>query len=360
MGAKPLTEAQCVEAWEAMRAHPTVNDAAASVGLNRSTLLHRYRGALAIWRKPDVRGSAAPAPLPPPAFSPPALPEDEAEPMEEWLDRQEREFSRRRAATDAREWMQFDIHEEAPFALVFVGDPHGDDDGCDIGLLRRHVKVIASTPGMHAVGMGDWANSWVGRLQRLYADQATSAAQGWRFAEWLLGQPIWLLILLGNHDLWHGSGSPLRWMARGHAILADWQAKFQVKCGDKVWRIWAAHDFPGSSVWNRLHAPGKRASLSGHEADLYIAAHRHCFGLAEQQDEHTGRVSWLGRAKGYKALDSYAAGLGYGQAQNRGQSIVAVCDPATGRMTCFSDVEEGARYLIWLRRPRVTVKATAA
>jgi hypothetical protein len=354
-----MTEAMCREAWEAVKQAGSVLGAVRATGMPENMLEGRYSAALIRFNMPEVR-PAHPNYQPPPArFTAPELAEEKPD-LEELLDRREREFARKRAANDAREWMEFGITEVAPFGLVFVGDPHIDDDGCDIALLRRHLALIEATPGMHGVGMGDWVNSWVGRLERLYGDQGTTKAQAWHMAEWLLGKPIWMLMLLGNHDLWHGAGSPLRWMARGHAVMSDWQAKFQVRCGDRVWRIWAAHDFPGNSMWNRLHAPGRRATLTGHDADLFIAAHRHCFGLAEQQDEHTGRVSWLARCKGYKVLDSYAAGLGYGQAQDRGHSIVAVCDPATGRMRCFSDVAEGAEFLTYLRKPRVRVQAGRA
>lgn len=296
----------------------------------------------------------------PAPFVPPVLPSG-SEPFEELLDRREAQASRKREAAKAREWMRFEIPEVAPFALVFVGDPHADDDGCDLGALRRDLSLIEGTPGMHAVGMGDWCNSWVGSLSRLYADQGTTAADAWRFAEWMLSKPIWLVLLLGNHDLWHGAGSPLRWMAReGRAPIADWQAKFRVACGNKEWRIHAAHDFPGNSQWNRLHAPLKRAKMTGHDADLYVCGHKHNFGLAQEQDEHSGRVSWLARARGYKTLDSYANVLGHGQAQTMGHSIVAVCDPDTGSMTCFADVPLAATYLTWLRRPKVRVQARTA
>jgi len=110
-------------------------------------------------------------------------------------------------------------------------------------------------------------------------------------------------------------------------------------------------------MWNRLHSPLKRAKMTGHEADLLIAGHRHTFGLAQEQDEHSGRTSWLARARGYKVLDSYANVLGYGQAQNTGESITAICEPETGRMTCFADIQMAAGYLTWLRRPRVRVRA---
>lgn len=57
------------------------------------------------------------------------------------------------------------------------------------------------------------------------------------------------------------------------------------------------------------------------------------------------------------SYDTYALNLGYGQAQDRGQSIAAVCDPVTGSMQCFADLDQAAAYLNFLRRPRVRVKA---
>ncbi len=301
------------------------------------------------------------APLPAAAqFIAPEL-VDGSEPFEALLDRRIAAAERKRAAAASREWMRFEVPEVAPFGLVFVGDPHADDDGCDLARLRGHLALIEATPGMSAIGMGDWTNNWIGRLSRLYAHQGTTDADAWRFAEWMLSKPIWMLLLMGNHDMWSGAGSPLRWMAKeGRAPLIDWSCKFRVACGDAEWKIHAAHDFPGNSMWNRLHAPMRRAKLTGHDADLYIAAHRHTFGLAQEQDEHSGRVAWLARVRGYKALDSYATLLGHGQRQDTGESIAAICDPATGRMTCFADVSEAAAYLTWLRRPRVRVQAGRA
>jgi hypothetical protein len=280
------------------------------------------------------------------------------EPFDDLIERRIAASKRKLEAAAAREWMRFEVKEAAPFCLVFVGDPHADDDGCDLERLRDDLALIEATPGMHGIGMGDWTNNWSGRLSRLYAEQGTSAGEAWRFAEWMLSKPIWMLLLMGNHDMWSGSGSPLRWIAKeGRAPLVDWSCRFRVACGGSEWRINAAHDFPGSSMWNRLHAPLRRAKMGGHDADLYIAAHRHCFALAQEQDEHSGRVAWLARCKGYKASDSHATVLGSGQAQDLGQSIAAVCDPATGRMQCFADMREAAAYLTWLRRPRVRVRA---
>ncbi len=165
-------------------------------------------------------------------FTPPDLPPAH-EPVEDMIERRIAGFQRKTAAAKAREWMQFRVDEVAPFCLVFVGDPHADDDGADIGLLKRHLDLIEATPGMWGVGMGDWTNNWIGRLGRLYAEQGTTASDAWRFAEWMLAKPIWMLLLRGNHDMWSGAGDPLRWIAReGRAPLADWQAQFRVACGD--------------------------------------------------------------------------------------------------------------------------------
>jgi hypothetical protein len=116
-----------------------------------------------------------------------------------------------------------------------------------------------------------------------------------------------------------------------------------------VWRINAAHDFPGSSIWNRLHAPLRKAKMSGFEADLYIAGHRHNWGIAHEQDDHTGRVAWIARAKGYKAHSVYETQRGYGHEQSAGQSIAAVFSPHDRKLRCFADLEEAAQYLAWMR-----------
>lgn len=347
----------------------SIQAAAVALGLPRSTIAEIYLRAVRELGLDEVRtsrkalaalkgeGHEAAEPEAP-AFTAPSIPPAH-EPVTDMIERRKAAFLRKRAAADAKRWMRFEIHDAEPFGLMFVGDPHADDDGCDLPTLERHLALMGNTPGLFGVGMGDWTNNWCGRLQRLYAEQGTTASDAYRFAEWMLKRPGWLLLLRGNHDMWSGAGDPLRWMVGG-APMVDWSAQFEVACGEAAWRVEAAHDFPGSSMWNKNHALLKRAKLVGQESDIYVAAHRHTFALHEEQDEYTGRVSWLGRVRGYKALDSYAHVSGFGQQQDRGQSIVAVCTPADRRMRCFSDAEEGADYLRFLRRPRVRVPARGA
>ena len=359
MPAPPIPDRIARQAYDATQRAGTVMGGAKLRGVPEATHRKQYLVAIERLGLPDVRAHMLEQNLAEKAvaFTAPEIPPSH-EPVDAMIARRKAAFQRKREAADAKRWMRFEIHEDAPFGLLFVGDPHADDDGCDLPTLERHLALM-QRPGLFGVGMGDWTNNWVGRLQRLYAEQGTTASDAWRFAEWMLRRPGWLLLLRGNHDLWNGAGDPLRWIASGTAMV-DWSAQFVVGCGEYEVKIEAAHDFPGSSMWNKNHALLKRAKLVGQEADIYVAGHRHTFALHEEQDEYTGRVSWLARVRGYKALDSYAHVSGFGQQQDRGQSVLAVCEPAARRIRCFSDAEEGADYLRFLRKPRVRVAAGRA
>jgi hypothetical protein len=271
--------------------------------------------------------------------------------VEDILAHREREFDRKATAAAAAKWMRYTVKQPGPFGLAFVGDPHVDDDGCDVRALRRDLKLIEETPGLYGVGMGDWINNWQRKLGHLYGQQGTSASEAWLMCEWILSRPIWLLLLKGNHDLWSGSGSPLKWMFTHGAPVVDWSAQFVVASGKTEWRIEAAHNFPGASMYNKAHGPKKRALFTAGRSHLYIAADHHNWSLQDDEDEHSGRQYWTCRVRGYKVLDSYADVLGFGQHQH-GHSMVAVCDPEDGTMQCFSSLAHGARYLTLLRESR--------
>jgi hypothetical protein len=332
-----LTDAQMREALDAFRTYGTKAEAARQIGMTRETYKHRLSAAQA-WEKAQRA----------PDYTAPTI-ESADEDLESVIGRLEAEQERRQKARASAEWAEFKVRGDDPFALVFIGDPHVDT--CDIGLLRRHVETIERSPRMWAVGLGDWTNAWVGKLRGQYAFQSTTERDAYRLARWLLQKPVWWAIILGNHNggRWHGDGSPLKWMETASPTpVQEWQVKFKVSSGDHSWKIWAAHNFPGNSIYNPNHGPDKRALFTGAMADLFIAGDRHTFKLSQDQHEHTGRIFWSARAKGYKYLDLYAEELGYSGGQSIGHSIGAVFDPRSGNLTCFSDVEEAARYLEFL------------
>lgn len=349
-----------------------VRSAARQMGISSSTIQDRFTQIRERW--PDwfapamgMPGWALGTPLAPPSYvaprlddyTPPQLPSEDIN-LDELISQMEAEQERQKTHRSAAEWMKFHVNGTEPFALAFVGDPHLDT--CDIARLRGHLDLIEATPRMWAVGLGDWLNSWVGRLKGQYGLQAVTERQGLMLAQWVLKRDIWWLLLLGNHDgeRWHGHGNPLRWMETACPVpVQEWQAKFSIACGDATWKIWAAHNFPGNSQFNANHGPDKRALHTGAMADLYIAGDRHTFKLSQDQHEHTGRVFWSARARGYKPLDTYALEKGHGSAGGEagiGHSIGAVFDPRDGSLVCFADLHKAASYLRSLK-PRISVRA---
>lgn len=275
-------------------------------------------------------------------------------PIEELVSHLTKRSSERKAAYDARRWINCDVTLDGPIGLAMIGDPHVDDDGCDWECLNRDLAVLDKHQFILTAGLGDYNNNWVGRLSRLYADQGTTGKEAWQLVKWLVSRLRPFLLIKGNHNLWSGHGDPLDWMTSGDStITSDWQARISLRFRNGAeCRIISAHDFPGSSMWNPLHANMRKAKESGARAHVYVAGHRHTWGVAQHEDPDSNHVYWLARARGYKVIDSHAEQLGY-LSQRYGHSVLAVIDPdayPTPRfLAMFSDLEEGADYLAWKR-----------
>ena len=270
------------------------------------------------------------------------------------VDHVTRRFEQRRRASEQRKWIPLKFHKTGPLAVSFLGDPHVDDNGCNWTRLREDLHTINQTEGMYAASLGDASNNWVGRLSRLWASQETSGRQSWQLVQWLLQATDWCLLVKGNHDLWLPNDAD-QWLKVPGTLSQDWQARIELQFPKgRNAKVWAAHDMPGHSQWNPLHAQQKRAKFT-QEADLYISGHRHHWALAQYEDEWTNVVYWTARAKGYKTEDSWAERLGHGE-QRHGQAITAVFDPEAesdiSYLVCFADVQEAAEYLEWKRAKR--------
>jgi hypothetical protein len=276
-------------------------------------------------------------------------------PTQDLIDKLCDRFITRHDAATSREWFQIKVNVNGPFLLAFFGDPHMDDNGCNWPLLKRDVALVVDNDFCFGVGLGDYTNNWSGRLSmRLHPYQETTRPQAWQLAEWFFATVPWALLIKGNHDLWsssYGTGDVLDYMARGAAPLEDWQAKVEFVQGDKKWRVWVAHDFPGSSIHNPAHGLMRRARTSG-AADLYISGHKHNWSLWHHEDPDHRSIYWAARARGYKFMDDHATQLGYAD-QWQGATIAAIFDPSQdgiGRMQCFADLPTAISYLKFLRK----------
>ena len=293
-----------------------------------------------------------------PVEQPFTSPELESEDMDtqELVEHVTKRFLKRQKAAQEKKWIPLQFSVDGPVGVCFMGDPHVDDNGCNWVKLRHDLDTINNTEGMFAASLGDASNNWVGRLSRLWASQETSARQSWQLVQWLLEETDWCLLVKGNHDMWLPNDvDPIEWLKVPGTLTQDWQARIEFKFPKgRSGRVWAAHDMPGHSQWNPLHAQQKRAKFT-QEADLYISGHRHHWALAQNEDDWSNKIYWTARAKGYKTEDSYADRLGHGQ-QQYGEAITAIFDPLceeeTGFLTCFPNVQEAAEYLTFKRAKR--------
>lgn len=279
---------------------------------------------------------------------------DEDEPIDDIIARKRKGFERKFKAHSDREWFEIRVNEEKPYGLLLFGDPHLDDDGCNIPLLERHL-AIASRDGVYSLNIGDSTNNWVGRLERLYANQEASKNTGKRLVEWLMfdSGATWLCWILGNHDAWNDGVDFHMRLAQHQIPVIDWRAQFKLvhPSGTEA-RIDASHGRKGSSIWNNLHATLRAAKL-GELADAYLTGHTHNYGLEDLEIAERRSSTWLIQLRGFKWMDSHALYNGFAEHQ-RGASVLAIVDPRHGARRpisqCFEDVEAGADYLAYLRR----------
>lgn len=347
----PLPDALCYEAIEAVRQHGTVTEAARALKCNRNTFQKRVQ--IARERGFDVPTVGFATPAAPKAFTVEELP-DELPSAEELLARRRKQFARKSAAKEARHLVRVQVKIDGPIGFAIVGDPHVDDDGCDIALLERHIATLNAHEALLPLGIGDYSNNWVGRLARLYGQQEVTAAESWVLVEWLIKALHWVALVGGNHDAWSGDGDPIKWMAKSaRANYESHGVRLALELpGGREIRVNARHDFRGKSAWNSTHGIGKAAQL-GWRDHILTAGHTHVSGIQVVRDPMSGLISHCLRVGSYKTHDRYADELGLPNQTFTVCPVVVVrpqfADDDNRLLTTFFDPDTAAEFLTWLR-----------
>lgn len=339
MPAKTLTDEQCLEAIKAFQKHETKSEAARFLNLHEATFSHRLKEAMARGLDRD-KG--------------PILPDfgDEDLPVEELIQIASRRFEKRQAHTQQKEWFDIEMQSDNPCLIALVGDPHLDDDGCNWPLLTRDVGLMAKTPNVHAINLGDSTNNWTGRLMRLYAAQEASKGTGYKYVRWFMhdSNVKWLLWLLGNHDEWGDGALIIREMSADTVKIFDWQSKFNLVFPNKRrCPMWVAHSFKGNSMYNILHGPMRAIKFGTINVRVAAQGHHHEWGYFVTEDGDTHMTTHAIKARGYKHIDSFAERHMYSH-QTQGSTMAVVINPSVdetdpGFITVFSDLEIGVDYL---------------
>jgi hypothetical protein len=282
-------------------------------------------------------------------------PPDSCEPISELIARKAAQFKREGDVRSFNKLVHIGVKARGPVAIAAVGDPHVDDDGCDVQRLVDDMRVIGVTEGMYALHLGDITNNWVGRLGRLYAHQSTKASDGIRLAEHIFSLAPPLAVVAGNHDLWNEGMSWLRFCVQQAGVDASLLQPHGVRMelafpGGKTLRIHARHDFPGHSQYNPVHGLRKE-HLFGMRDHINIAGHKHIdsYSVVPSPD---GYMQHMLRVSGYKAHDDYAAERNL-QPMKMAPTVALVIDPDAQNpaelVKPFWDLGLAADYLRFMR-----------
>lgn len=344
-----------VEFVEYVKGFHSKAEAARQLGLHVNTLKSRLLSAQA---RVAANRSTTPIALPPKIPS-------KVLPIDDLLGHRDQVYRLKAAHADASDWFNIQVKDSEPIGVVWMTDPHLDDDGCDWPQLRHDVELMARTPNVFAISGGDLSNNWIGRLARLWGHQSTDEATARRLVEWFLTEAgiRWLAVCHGNHDAW-GDGAEIikRMMAHTTIPVVNWRCRFSMTFtnGREV-KISAAHNWKGHSWFHALHGPLKQALIGGNNEDVILAGHTHQFGVMRIEREN-GTIVNIGRARGYKRMDTYALVNGFAEGKH-GCAIMIVIDPSRPKghdVTIHSSIDEGVMILNALRAARKTAPKSKA
>lgn len=196
------------------------------------------------------------------------------------------EWRRAEELLDRREMqkLQFD---HGPVALTFVGDQHLGGNGVNVPRCFAEAELVARTPGMWAVLLGDTLDNFVRQALlkvRLFAK--FSIPDEWALVRRYLGilGPKLVLSVSGNHEGWTRRLAGVDYFREAVAevnpdcIYDVDDARVLVKVGEIPFYGRIRHKWKGSSIYNPTHGIERAAKW---DADFQwgVGAHTHQAGV---------------------------------------------------------------------------------
>ena len=241
--------------------------------------------------------------------------------------------------------------------LVFVGDIHVGGL-IDYDRLERDLAIIRDNEGLHAVGMGDYADHFesAGKLQHAMAGNTVPGTDDQdQLVQHIMGMVgrKWIAVLAGNHDDWSGPSSVQR-LARhlGAQYVSQGGCSLKITVGGERYVGYAKHTWRGHSSISTSNE-SRRFWLEWNDfenADFTVLAHFH--QPDTHQVERKGQTVGHIRGGTYKVVDSHSARLGFDPGYGPGMVIL---NPFAHEVIPFHGPNwlRGVQMLQWLRsKPR--------
>lgn len=242
---------------------------------------------------------------------------------------------RRLADIRKRQFIRFD---RGPIGISFVADQHIGSDGSDYDRMFREAELIAKTPNLYVIQVGDLIDNFiVTKLLKLRLQTSFTIPEEWSVANYyltLIG-PKLLAMAGGNHDAWTTAMAGVDQLRqtlkliRPEALYHTDELAVKIQVGDLAIAARIRHKWRFSSVYNPTH--GIERSFERDQAIpfmLGVGAHTHISGLARQFNAggKTGLAVICGT---YKFHDSFATTQGFPTA-NGSTAVTVVFHPQYG------------------------------
>lgn len=347
--------------------YPTLADVASELGVAYKTVKN-FAGQLRRMRKngeetPDLIDRTGKAALP---YTPeereievPVAPSAD-EPIEDLIARAIAHHERVAAYYDWKKVIDVKVKMDGPVGIVGLPDQHLNNIGSQIKRAFQDAELIAKTPGVYAVAIGDSLDNFImGRLERERRKDIMSHTDAMRIQDHyfeLLHDKL-LVVIGGNHNDWVGqlggydalAGTLERLGIKGIYDNVEQRVRLTLPSGAQFVHL-ARHNFPGQSQFHPTHGILKWALQNWQGEDVIWGGHIHQSGYMRMTQQHMGeqRVVHCVQLSSYKKIDNYARTSGF-RVNDTFTTPMVVHDPRTMKTTWYDDIEHGLDVLAFMR-----------
>jgi len=243
------------------------------------------------------------------------------------------------------------VYSHGPVCHVYSADWHLGGSGVDYPRLFGELELVAATPGMRLVVLGDLVNQFViGKLRAARDNAALGIVEEWALVRRglrIVGDKL-DAVIGGNHEGWAEKLIGVDYFREVVAAInpevlydAD-DSRITLQIGD--WEIPARfrHKWAGFSIYNDTHGI-ERAAKWDQDFVLGVGAHFHRGGQARPFTVG-GQAGMAVTVGTYKTNDRHARRGGF-PLPGPATSVAVLFDEDTRSMTGFQNLEMAAKYM---------------
>lgn len=237
------------------------------------------------------------------------------------------------------------------FGVSYVSDQHiGPGTPCDMKRMREDAELIADTPGLYALCMGDGVDNHIKHRSAMLNSRSQPGEQ-YKLYEYYLSIFADSIIGLcsGNHDDWTKQFAGIDVVgeiAKQHRVFyAPDEVHLTVKAGNQEYKISGRHQYKMSSSLNQGHSPKQWLRFGDKEFDVGGMGHHHEAHIETYL--FRGLIRWICRPGSYQITSQYSRQFGFNDSVPSCPTFVFW--PNERRIVGFHDVREAVDYLKFQR-----------